>query len=114
MVKFTSSSISDTIYAEFVTDSQYWFVINFDFSSLSMIPTFEFTVQINPIHARYFTPVDMKQKLYMALSPNTIYQSSTAMAPAPIRTIGGLRGNSGTEQSVSKILSNANLAKIFG
>ncbi len=73
LVKFTSSSISDTIYAEFVQDSQYWFVINFDFSSLSMIPTFEFTVQINPIHATYFTAADMKQKLYMALSPNTLY-----------------------------------------
>jgi hypothetical protein len=38
-----------------------------------MIPTFEFTVQINPIHATYFTAADMKQKLYMALSPNTLY-----------------------------------------
>ena len=73
LVKFTSSSISDTIYAEFVQDSQYWFVINFDFSSLSMIPTFEFTVQINPIHATYFTDADMKQKLYMDLSQNKVY-----------------------------------------
>lgn len=35
----------------------------------------------------------MTQKLYMALSPNTIYKN-TAQAIAPIRTIGGLRGNS--------------------
>lgn len=85
-------------------------MITFDFSSLSMIPTFEFTVQINPIHAKYFTPVDMAQKLYMALSPNTLYQSSIAPAPAIIKTIGGIKGTAaGVETRVYPQLSNANL-----
>jgi hypothetical protein len=57
-----------------------------------MIPTFEFTVQINPIHADYFSSADMKQRLYMALSPNTIYQSAQSTIK-PTSTIGGLRGS---------------------
>lgn len=55
----------------FIKNSLYWFVITFNFPTATFVPTFEFTVRINPIHATYFTAQDMAQVLQGAFSQSS-------------------------------------------
>jgi len=52
-----------TFTQQFLSSSQYWFIISFVFPDASSIPTFEYTIRINPIHANFFTLTDMAQLL---------------------------------------------------
>jgi hypothetical protein len=78
LVKIVSSFPSATASVSFVTNSQYWFLITFDFTGADFIPTFQFTVQINPIYATYFTSADMAQKLVSSID------TQGSMMPPPI------------------------------
>jgi hypothetical protein len=68
-VNIVSSFSSASATVSYITNSQYWFLITFDFTGAAFIPTFQFTVQINPIHANYFSSADMAQRLVSAISP---------------------------------------------
>ena len=60
----TNSKFSTISYTQqFLNNSQYWFIISFNFPDANSIPTFEFTIRINPIHANFFTLGDMAQLL---------------------------------------------------
>ena len=60
----TNSKFSTISYTQqFLNNSQYWFIISFSFPDANSIPTFEFTIRINPIHANFFTLGDMAQLL---------------------------------------------------
>lgn len=73
LVNVASGFADPAITVEFVTNSQYWFLITFDFAGSSFIPSFQFVIQINPIYANYFSAIDMTQKLTSALSPQTLF-----------------------------------------
>lgn len=75
LINVVSSYSSITTTIVYVANSQYWFLITFDFSGAPFIPTFQVTVQINPTYASSFSSNDMTQKLTFALSPQTAYQS---------------------------------------
>ena len=80
---------------QFVANSQYWFVITFSYSSSTPVPTFEFTIRINPTHtyASHFTAQDLAQSLHGAFTPDSFPVAQTA-APTVInanptrRTVG--------------------------
>lgn len=62
-VQALSSFATITATTEYVANSQYWFVVSFSFGSASFIPTFQFTIQIDPQYASYFSSADMAQKI---------------------------------------------------
>jgi hypothetical protein len=65
--QFTGITATQT----FIKNSLYWFVITFNFPTATFVPTFEFTVRINPLHATYFTAQDMAQILQGAFSQSS-------------------------------------------
>lgn len=76
--QFTGITTTQT----FITNTQYWFVITFNFPTATFVPTFEFTIKINPIHATYFTAQDMAQVLTGSFNQNSF--------PAATRTVSAL------------------------
>ncbi len=65
----TVSSFSNVVATtEYILDSQYWFLTTFTFPSATFIPDFQFTVQINPIYANYFTSADLTQKISVTIT----------------------------------------------
>lgn len=120
LVKVVSSYASATASVSFVTNSQYWFLITFDFTGAPFIPNFQFTVQINPIHANYFTAPDMAQKLVGAVDA----QGTTPFAPIAPPSGGGIAvgnprsggsfGSSGTTPTVPAKNDKKILASVFG
>jgi hypothetical protein len=62
-VQVTSSFATISATAEFVANSQYWFVVTFTLASAPFFPNFQFSLQINPQYAAYFSPADMAQKV---------------------------------------------------
>lgn len=75
----------------YVKNSQYWFMISFDYADTGLTPVFQYTVQINPIYANYFRPQDLIQKLYQTIDPVNIPKPDGAVLP------NNLRGNLGTD-----------------
>jgi hypothetical protein len=71
LVNVVSTYAGVTTYVEYVLNSQYWFVLTFDFTGAAFIPSFQFTVQINPIHANFFNSADMAQKLSGVINPTS-------------------------------------------
>lgn len=126
LVKIVSSFASATASVSYVTDSQYWFLITFDFTGAAFIPTFQFTVQINPIHANYFTAADMAQKLVSAINAQSQLASPSAGASggmavaAPRGPAGGFGSavspspSGGTSTPVPATKNNKILASVFG
>ena len=95
-----------------MTNSQYWFVITFDFGTAAFIPDFQFTVRINPIHALYFTSSDMSQMV------NRVYTQSMLQAPPPsaslLRSVSPALTVQGPNQPTSSSLTSSQLDEIFG
>lgn len=117
------ATITNTV--EYVANSQYWFVITFDFGSVPFIPTFQFTVQINPTYASYFSAADMAQKVGTSIS-STSLTSFSAIIPAGARiytsgnsinksspTVTATASATDTTTSTSKSVPDALLAKMF-
>jgi hypothetical protein len=110
LVNIVSSYSSATASVSYVANSQYWFLITFDFTGAAFIPTFQFTVQINPTYATYFTSADMVQKLVSAISPQTTYQTTGQIAllrPTFTASAGA------TSQTTPASSNNQILAKAF-
>jgi len=63
LITVNSRFTTITVTQQFLNNSQYWFIISFNFSDAASIPTFEYTIRINPIHANFFTITDMVQLL---------------------------------------------------
>jgi hypothetical protein len=80
-VQVVSSFATITTTTEYVANSQYWFVISFNFGAIAFIPNFQFTVQLNPVYAASFSSTDMAQKLAGSYS-----QSSSSLSGS-LRTI---------------------------
>jgi hypothetical protein len=78
-VQVASTYATITATTEYVANSQYWFVITFNFGATAFIPDFQFIIQINPTYASYFSSADMAQKLTGIYS-----QTSTSAAPQAI------------------------------
>jgi hypothetical protein len=66
----------------FINNTQYWFVLTFNFPTATFVPTFEYTVKINPIHATFFTAQDMAQVLRGAFNQESFVTSTPAIANA--------------------------------
>ena len=106
---------------EYVTNSQYWFIIRFAFSS-GIIPTFSFKVQINPIHANNFTPQEMALNVFGQISEATAYTETSIEAPQPPQpflsqspTFGsGANGNRIAGGPSSTLVDASTLSQIFG
>jgi len=62
-VSVTSIFASITTTQQYVGSSQYWFVISFNFVGSTTVPSFEYLIKINPLHASFFTAADMAQSL---------------------------------------------------
>lgn len=101
-----------TVTQEFIANSLYWFVITFSFTSSSAVPTFEYTVRLNPAHASHFTAQDMTQTLTGSFSSSAF---PTQAAPTAMiqgfrsgPTVGGVTfgGSGGVPQSA--------ISQIFG
>lgn len=72
------SSITTTV--EYVANSQYWFVVSFNFGAVPFIPNFQFTIQINPQYATNFSSADMAQVLYGKYSQSSSSAPTKAVA----------------------------------
>ena len=129
-VNVASSFAAVTTSIEYITSSQYWFLITFNFAGASFIPSFQFTVQINPIYANYFSAVDMTQKLTSSINPQTIYSaavsptatrntrartSSATVAPSPPPSSSSSSSSASTTPiaNLSKSVGNSVIATIF-
>jgi len=82
LVNYVSTYSAVNINTEYVINSQYWFIIYFDFNGASFIPSFQFTVQINPLYAQYFNAADMTQKVSGTINPTTGATLFSSIAPA--------------------------------
>ena len=63
---------------QYVSNTQYWFLITFDFTAASSVPTFEFTIKINPVQASFFTAADMTQLLNGSFSQSLFNAQNVA------------------------------------
>jgi len=64
-------------------NSQYWFIITFDFGAIGIVPVFQYTVQINPIYAASFSTTDLIQKIYRTIDPVNYVTIPTNTASTP-------------------------------
>ena len=93
-----------TVTQQYISNSQYWFIISFTFTSASAVPTFEFTVSLNQNYANDFTSQDMAQLLTGSFSSSAF---PTQAAPTQMirnfrsgPSVGGVTyGGSGVPQS---------------
>ena len=93
-VDVNSLFVGITVTQQFITDSQYWFIISFSFpTSGTVIPTFEFTVKIDPAHtyAQHFTSQDLAQQLNGSFSPSSFPTSAVAAPAAATRQVRSFR-----------------------
>ena len=68
LITVNSKFSTITTTQQFLNTTQYWWMITFNFTDASSIPTFEFTIKINPIHSNFFTSTDMAQLLIGSFS----------------------------------------------
>lgn len=112
-VNIVSTYSSATASVSYVLNSQYWFLITFDFSGAAFIPSFQFTVQINPIYATYFSSADMAQKLFSAISPQSqsssgLYQSAAPPTRGIVRVNPNLMGTATASPSAAASTTQSN------
>lgn len=93
--QFTAITATQT----YIANTQYWFVITFNFPTATFVPTFEFTLKINPLYATYFTSADMAQVLKGSFNQNsfattTTFLSAATVPVAPASTLTLNRGSS--------------------
>ncbi len=72
LIKTVSSFSNVVATTEYIVDSQYWFLTTFTFPNAGFIPDFQFTVQINPIYANFFSSADLLQKISVTINQSTI------------------------------------------
>ena len=60
-VSVTSSQIIPVVTVDYISPTQYKFVVHFNFSSLLGLFAFNFTVRINNSYSALFTAADMSQ-----------------------------------------------------
>jgi len=84
-----------TVTQQFVPNSQYWFILTFTYSSSTPVPTFEYSIKINPTHvyAQHFTSQDLAQSLTGAFTPDSFPVSQAA--PQVINANGFNSGRTG-------------------
>lgn len=70
-VQISSSFIKVTTSIQYITNSQYWFLITFNLGAVSFTPYFQFTIQFNPTYSSYFSVTDMQQQLKGSVGTNT-------------------------------------------
>jgi hypothetical protein len=110
-INVNSQFTAITVTQEYITNTQYWFVVTFAFPSASFVPNFEYTIRINPTHANFFTSADMAQILRGAFNadsfPNGVapvttnsIRLPTSMANRPSALGGGNTSNDGIDQSI--------------
>jgi hypothetical protein len=125
LVNIVSTYSAATASVSYITNSQYWFLITFDFSGAAFIPTFQFTVQIDPLYASSFTSADMAQKLSSTINPQaatTSTATSTLATPTAgaVRTRPSLTGTSTLSPStpvstqLTPKVTNSQVALLFG
>jgi hypothetical protein len=85
----------NTKYASIITDqtyvnsTQFWFIVVFNFSGSSFVPDFQFTIQINPNYASFFSAQDNAQVLNGAFSQTQFSASATTPPIVVNPTTGG-------------------------
>jgi hypothetical protein len=77
-VTVNSQFATITVSQQYLANTQYWFMLSFAFPDASTIPSFEFTIGINPIHANFFTSQDMAQLLTGSFTQSMFNSASTA------------------------------------
>ncbi len=87
VVNINSMFAAITYTQQFIPNTQYWFVITFNFGAAQTIPSFQFTVRINPIYASYFTNIDMQQSLTGSYS-NDYFSATTPLLGTTSTTTG--------------------------
>jgi hypothetical protein len=113
LVNTVSAFTSATTTVEYVANSQYWFLISFSFAGAAFIPTFQFTVQINPIYASYFSAADVAQKLTSSISPQTLYMATAPTFGLSISPSSSPSTPTASSTQFSKTVSNSQLSSIF-
>jgi hypothetical protein len=67
-VNLSNSKLGLKFAIEYVLYSQYWFVVSFTYNTI-IVPMFDYTIQINPKYASYFSSADMNQVVTRSVSP---------------------------------------------
>lgn len=80
-VTVNSKFATITVSQQYLANTQYYFMFSFAFPDASTIPSFEFTIKINPTHANFFTSPDMAQLLTGSFTQSMFNSDSTATAP---------------------------------
>jgi len=76
-INVNSQFATITTAQQYISNTQYWFVITFSFPGASTVPTFQYTIAINPTQASYFTSADMAQSLTGSFSQSQFNTAST-------------------------------------
>jgi len=77
LVNIVSPGVTITYTTQYVLNSQYWFIIVFNYGAVGIVPEFNYTVRINPIHSSYFNAADMAQVASNSINPVS-YPASNA------------------------------------
>ena len=59
LVETNSRVATITATTEYVSNSQYWFVVTFDVGTTLFTPSFTFSIRINPAYSEHFSEADM-------------------------------------------------------
>ena len=72
----------------YVKNSQFWFIIEFNYADTGLTPVFQYTVQLNPQYANFFRIQDLMQpKLFQTIDPVNI--PDVGGAPKTSNTVSG-------------------------
>jgi len=113
LVQIVSAYSSVTSSVTYVKNSLYWFLITFNFGSVAFVPSFQFTVQINPAYASSFSAADMAQQLTGTISATNPYGYSSQIYNKPSNTNTAIFTTTAKSSSSSTSLDNVNLSSIF-
>ena len=68
-IKVIKSDIVPGVSVEYIPNSKYQFLVEFNFFSTSAIPVFTFTIQLNPKFRSFFSQQDMDQVEIVNIDP---------------------------------------------
>ena len=98
-----------TVTQQYITGSVYWFAISFAYSS-SFVPTFQYTIRIDPIHAAFFTSHDLAQVLQGSFSSSSFSTAAAVAVPTSSTTTSSARSSSSNPTAGSSFPSTTILS----
>lgn len=81
-INVNSNFVGITVTQQYIPNSVYNFLVIFSFPSASFVPTFEFVIQINNVHAGSFTSADMAQRLRGSFNADSFATTPAALTAA--------------------------------